>query len=729
MEYWSTKGRHVLLAALELACDSVGEELVAEIQKRDADRHASLLEENARLRALVTRVDQLEKDNHSLSLELDQLRKQVAKDAGSSEPSPAFLATPDMGVPAATRRALSEKDANAQTGAMSASPPPCGFEDQPNWEKLYAKLAIRHTALKQRHEETHRLTREFREKRDGWRKYAESLEVVVEKQQRKLRDYESKHGRPGASSSPRPRSSHADPGKPPVEQTIRSSSALANPEPVPRPLPREGALQEPLDPVEPTRASSTAQTSGAERSADEETEDESEGATGLPPIPPDVAAGDVVKIKPEPSSDGPIVISERTLRKRKHPEDHVGTPTPPRRIKSEQSTSSDLAVTGEAALFLPHESIDLDEEEQRMPTPRRQRFSEHHYLREEDAASPKEAVLPIAPLLTGVRSDRSPLGLLGPDTRLAAPLFKTRRSPIRAAWSLNSGIADVAEETVESFYSPTPRQAGKRPRVSTPVHGRLNSLLNHGSPKRTVAYLPPARPSVLNDDPQLDKENTRNIPPDEGTRTHQASPVKPSPLSKGTPGTLPRSHAEEKVNPQRPTRLRDRPLAELRPEDFKVNPNANKGYRYAFDEVVRSRDERSELAGCTDPNCCGRQFRAMAESELSASGAQVLTRMADVKMMEEYLGNEAYRLVDMTRQERQKVWLKAKIQDLANRLGRHRHRFARRPSPPGFWNPDFPSTQEIEQRKEEAEKAERGVVGERWREAMREGGRWLFRDD
>ncbi len=170
-------------------------------------------------------------------------------------------------------------------------------------------------------------------------------------------------------------------------------------------------------------------------------------------------------------------------------------------------------------------------------------------------------------------------------------------------------------------------------------------------------------------------------------------------------------------------------MSELRPEDFKVNPKSNNGYKYAFDEVVRNREERAELAGCTDPNCCGKDFRAMAESELSAGGSAVLSRIADAKMMEEYMGSEAYRLIDMTREEREETWLKAKIQDLADRYGRHRHRYARRPSPPGYWDPDFPTTQEIEQNKEEAEKMERAMVEDRWRAAMRGGGRWLFRDE
>jgi hypothetical protein len=69
------------------------------------------------------------------------------------------------------------------------------------------------------------------------------------------------------------------------------------------------------------------------------------------------------------------------------------------------------------------------------------------------------------------------------------------------------------------------------------------------------------------------------------------------------------------------------------------------------------------------------------------------------------------------------------VRDLANRYGRHRHRFARRPSPPGYWNPDFPSTQEMEKNREEGEKMEKRLVEERHREAVRGGGRWLFRDE
>jgi hypothetical protein len=119
----------------------------------------------------------------------------------------------------------------------------------------------------------------------------------------------------------------------------------------------------------------------------------------------------------------------------------------------------------------------------------------------------------------------------------------------------------------------------------------------------------------------------------------------------------------------------------------------------------------------------------MAQAELQAAGSSLTHRAADIKLLEDYLGDQAYRLGTMNRLEREEVWLEAKTRELANKHGRHRHRFSRRQSPPGFWNADFPSTQEMQMDREEADKREKRLVEERWREAMRNDGRWMFRDE
>jgi hypothetical protein len=690
------------------------------------------LEEVSRLQATATRVDQLEKENHALLRDLDRLRgKQGSQGAGSPESAAVAPSASQEGPLPTARPALAEISTNTKISAVSAGPSACGSEDVPNWEKEYSKLAVQHTALKQRHEETHRSARKLRESRDNWTKYAQSLEAKIEKLEKKVQRYKNMDGRLPVSSSAKARSIEADPDGALPEQTALGLNAVSDPAPTTSPRTRNNVVNDSTGRENATPTPAAATPSYARRSADEETQDGSDEVE-LPPIPSAMASKSTVTIKKEPSSDAPVIVSERPVRKRKHTDDDVGMPAPPRRIKSEQSTSSEPVITGEAPIFCPHESIDLDEEERGMPTPRKQRDWEHRHVLRED----REDDAPIEQRFAGARSAQRQVntparGLDAPprptgsnlSTHKLSRTHRDRGSPIRAGWTMRSGIADVAEETVESFYSPKPRQAGNGLH-QTPAQGRLHSLLNDGSPKKTAAVLSPARLRRDNADPRFDKENIESMAPEESRDVL----VKPSPTVEAFTATPLRRHAQDKGNLAKPSRLRDRPLAELRPEDFKVNARSNNGYGYAFDEVVRNREERAELAGCTDPNCCGRQFRAMAESELSAGGPGILSRVADIKMMKNYLGTEDYRLVEMTREERQETWLKAKIQDLADRYGRHRHRFARRPSPPGYWNPDFPSTQEIEKSKEEAERVERGLVEDRWREAMR-GGRWLFRDE
>ena len=73
--------------------------------------------------------------------------------------------------------------------------------------------------------------------------------------------------------------------------------------------------------------------------------------------------------------------------------------------------------------------------------------------------------------------------------------------------------------------------------------------------------------------------------------------------------------------------------------------------------------------------------------------------------------------------------LQAQAARMAQVYGKHRQRYERRTTPPGFWRVGFPSTQEVEIDRERAERMEREQVEERRKEAMREGGRWVFRDE
>lgn len=102
----------------------------------------------------------------------------------------------------------------------------------------------------------------------------------------------------------------------------------------------------------------------------------------------------------------------------------------------------------------------------------------------------------------------------------------------------------------------------------------------------------------------------------------------------------------------------------------------------------------------------------------------------DQRLLEEYLGDNARaRLRQMSEAERKELLIQTKAAQLAQKHGRHRHAFQRSTTPPGFWRTDFPTTQETEEDREKAGVLERSKVEERYREAMRPGGMWVFRDE
>lgn len=176
--------------------------------------------------------------------------------------------------------------------------------------------------------------------------------------------------------------------------------------------------------------------------------------------------------------------------------------------------------------------------------------------------------------------------------------------------------------------------------------------------------------------------------------------------------------------------LRARPLEKLAPNDFKINPKSNGGYKYAYNSVERGADNRRCLQGCTKPECCGAAFRAFAAAgrdwnvPISASQEE-----RDDDLLEEFLGDNYYKIRNMNKQEKDEVLLQAKTRELANKHGRHRMAYERKKSPPGFWRMGFPSTQEREEDEEQVRVREREEVRQRYQEAQRPNGRYMFRDE
>lgn len=176
--------------------------------------------------------------------------------------------------------------------------------------------------------------------------------------------------------------------------------------------------------------------------------------------------------------------------------------------------------------------------------------------------------------------------------------------------------------------------------------------------------------------------------------------------------------------------LRCRPIAHLTLDDFKINPRYNQGYTHAFKEVVRKRDERRCLPGC-ERSCCGPQFRKLAEMTISLRVGPLTeaVRESDKRALMNYLGDDFPKYSKMNAEKKHETLVLAMARQIANDHGKHRHAYQRSDSPPGFWDVDFPGTQQIAANRAAASEAERLKVEARYREAMRPLGAYMFRDE
>lgn len=183
--------------------------------------------------------------------------------------------------------------------------------------------------------------------------------------------------------------------------------------------------------------------------------------------------------------------------------------------------------------------------------------------------------------------------------------------------------------------------------------------------------------------------------------------------------------------------LRARPLHRLRPDDFKINVDHNEGKDFAFNEVVRNRDQRKCLPNCTKLGCCGGTFKKIVQmGGWTAPPTHGLWDSSPLdehdeedRLLQEHLGINSASVTRLPESERATLLIEAKAKKLANGFGRHRQNFERPTSPAGFWRTDMPTPQEAETDREEARRAERGKVEVRWREALRGDGKWKFRDE
>ena len=253
-----------------------------------------------------------------------------------------------------------------------------------------------------------------------------------------------------------------------------------------------------------------------------------------------------------------------------------------------------------------------------------------------------------------------------------------------------------AVDSLEGFHKPLTTG-------TTRSHGPTISLAGAASPIQTV---------------DLEAEKPRETVPSSRTR-----PVTYA-------GTTQGSTREEKP-------LRSRPVRSLHLDDFKLNPAVNYGVDFAFNQVVRNKDQRRCLPNCTKPECCGdkfnkivriggippRQTRGLWESSQTDDAEQ------DYRLLQDFTGLNMEAFESISPAEKNLLLERAKAQNFGNEYGRHRHAHERAASPPGFWRTEMPTTQEVEGDKEKALVVEREKIEGRYREAMKGSGKWIFRDE
>lgn len=201
-----------------------------------------------------------------------------------------------------------------------------------------------------------------------------------------------------------------------------------------------------------------------------------------------------------------------------------------------------------------------------------------------------------------------------------------------------------------------------------------------------------------------------------------------------------RKDEAQRPRQKRATRLRERRIEDLKVSDFKLNPNYI-GHHLPMD-VVRDQDTRRCLPGCTR-ECCRGAFRAMAEAGLMANPSRSLFDSSppeddnspiseeDHRVLKQHLGDAYSRegINSKSKAELDELVLQARTRLIADQYGRHKRIWERPKTPPGYWRTGMPSTQELEEDREKARVMERERVQEMRDDAMRGGGRWIFRDE
>ncbi|KAF7553426.1 hypothetical protein G7046_g7108 [Stylonectria norvegica] len=692
MTSWQVHGRPLLLDALANACDVIDEQIRAELQGNAREKNDLLAE-----------IGNLRTENVQLKEQLKEVKVQNSN----------ILRLP------------TQNDSHATITAPRLSPTTAtgnSSNNETDWKAECAKVSLKFNALSENFKKAKDALQRRKAEREMWHDHATLLDKKIRQAERdrgiQILDRSNRASRAPShldakqgTPKPSPNASFAsDPG---LEQTDLELPPLA---------------AESLH----TAHDSTDENVHQHNPQSESTQGESDSKqdNDLPTLHPQDGAIDV-RIKEEPSSDTPVMVSERVVKKRKR--EGPGPNVSAQKVKLEMpDDSSPVMLPGQHTLDT-HESIDLGEVAQRMMTPRKRKELEESQ-RWDELRSGILSTATVTPGPVFVRPDPNPQSARAPErSSVLTPLSVNRRiaqsggdkPAVSFARGLTHGISVLAEDGGLYKLDPTQGQL-KRLGVDPIPKGRLDALLNSPSAQSEERVTPsvrrarekgslPGKAGRLSND--LFIPGRRELPFERDKRLRDNEQDQQAGVSSRTGFPSPRQLVQDTRSPlvskkNSASLLRNKPASELRLEDFKINPQANEGHDFAFTEVVRDRSERDCLPGCTDMHCCGKQFRALALSQRPNPPLTAVQRQEEQKLLEGFLGDHSYRLAAMGKEERDDLWVEAKTQELANKYGKHRHRFSRMRSPPGFWNADFPSTQELEAERVEAGQREKQVIQE-----------------
>ncbi|KAI1810221.1 SAE2-domain-containing protein [Poronia punctata] len=743
MEDWfAVAGRTILLEALSEACDRVNDGFKNEFQaynRKNTDLVAELdhlrqkdfevkrfKDENTVLKATIdvlrrkdSQAERLREENAALKTEIYALKKACHQDTRELDTSKQIDSNHALRTP------LAPKSINQLATLMDAentnNEGPTLSEMKSEVARMghkYQRLQDRYLDIQNVLRESNQLVRHRNDTIRNWEAHVSQLNKQLLKRTQRIKKLETKLAEIAPDSSPS--SFSTDGGDAPTETGPQETTTPRRVHPSASLLNKDAELELAEDasptrnierPESPSRTTHNATASRPIPTTGGSNLEASGNSPRLPPLPRDIGGeGEEIRIKAEPSSDTPVVVSERCIRKRKQTDDGQ-TELRVAKVKVEHDAESQSI--DEHRHFSPHESIDLDLENPSVQTPKKHvRYQQGQYM------------TPLGGVGARIPQDvrvGSALKFIVNDRVLRPPSVSVLNSKRQMPAATPRSLLKLAEDEQE-YDDGVPLASKDQPRTdvlaryfNTPPTTRGKQGANSVDGERSI-------------DPfQLPKK--RDLPFGKVARkvTDLAYQTTPERRSDTGPGS---GHSGGVIvdAPKERRRtgggLRFQPKERLRLEDFKVNPDANGGHDYAFKDVVRNRDERACLQGCVEEKCCGRKWRALARN------CRARTRPLEFQgLLESYLGDDCHRLSTMSDTEKEELWVEAKTRELANAHSRHRHRFPRMSTPPGFWRPDFPSTQEGEADSDEAARMERDIIEERCREAMRPGGLWIFRDE